>query len=195
MELISKDAKTGEAICTNDFTNFVKGSGGFGSAVSDPEYQAAPTQQVPSRKPDSVQRQQTSLEQAALYRLNGDRNPLHIDPSVSRQVGFEKPILHGLCTFGIAARHVFRLAATIGMTTLQVFKVNIHPCSMTGTSPAPKDTSNSPLVLARPASSFVLSFLDWCCLDSKRCWEYEVHHVFPFGLLAWAGGPLSLCNK
>lgn len=125
MQLISKDATSGDTVCTNEFTNFIKGAGGFGGSVSNPDYRAAPSERVPSTSPDCEIDQQTSPEQAALYRLNGDKNPLHIDPAVSQQVGFEQPILHGLCTFGIAAKHVLEFAQSTGSSDLRSIKVRV----------------------------------------------------------------------
>jgi acyl dehydratase len=59
---------------------------------------------APERKPDEVVRYTTRIDQALIYRLNGDRNPLHSDPSFAKLAGFDKPILHGLCTFGFTGR-------------------------------------------------------------------------------------------
>ena len=63
---------------------------------------------MPQRAPDSVVEEKTTEEQAAIYRLSGDRNPLHIDPEFSKVGGFKEPILHGLCSFGIAGKAVVR---------------------------------------------------------------------------------------
>ncbi|KAK7831359.1 hypothetical protein U0070_024647 [Myodes glareolus] len=95
-----------ELICYNQFSIFVVGSGGFGGKRTSEKLKAAVA--VPRRPPDAVLRDTTSLNQAALYRLSGDWNPLHIDPSFAGIAGFEKPILHGLCTFGFSARHVLQ---------------------------------------------------------------------------------------
>ncbi|KAM4819485.1 peroxisomal multifunctional enzyme type 2 [Thomomys bottae] len=95
-----------ELICYNQFTVFVVGSGGFGGKQTSKK--AKPPVAIPSRPPDAVLTDTTSLNQAALYRLSGDWNPLHIDPNFASIAGFEKPILHGLCTFGYSARHVLR---------------------------------------------------------------------------------------
>jgi acyl dehydratase len=86
----------------------MRGDGGFSqrSGVSDPRPQRLPA--PPEREPD-MQTELTSLPQAALiYRLNGDYNALHADPEVARAAGFPRPILHGLCSFGVAAHAVLK---------------------------------------------------------------------------------------
>lgn len=93
-----------ELISYNEMSVFVRGEGGFGGpSVSS---KAVSLGRIPSRKPDAICIDITSPDQAALYRLSGDSNPLHIDPGFSQLGGFTKPILHGLCTLGFSARHV-----------------------------------------------------------------------------------------
>ncbi|KAM6150359.1 peroxisomal multifunctional enzyme type 2 isoform 1-T1 [Erethizon dorsatum] len=95
-----------ELICYSQYSLFVVGSGGFGGKRTSEKLKMAID--IPSRPPDAVITDNTSLNQAALYRLSGDWNPLHIDPNFASLAGFEKPILHGLCTFGFSARHVLQ---------------------------------------------------------------------------------------
>ncbi|XP_060805777.1 peroxisomal multifunctional enzyme type 2 isoform X1 [Amyelois transitella] len=83
---------------------FVVGQGGFGGPRVSKK--AVDVQPVPKRAPDATVEQKTSQDQAALYRLSGDLNPLHIDPNVAKISGYERPILHGLSSLGFAARHV-----------------------------------------------------------------------------------------
>ncbi|HEY3451924.1 MAG TPA: MaoC/PaaZ C-terminal domain-containing protein [Myxococcales bacterium] len=99
--------EAGEELAVNEFTLTVRGAGSFGG-------EPAPSGDVnvpPSRPPDAVIEQQTREDQALLYRLTGDRNPLHVDPVFAHDFGLPKPILHGLCTYGFAARHVLRAMA------------------------------------------------------------------------------------
>ncbi|KAL1773429.1 peroxisomal multifunctional enzyme type 2 [Sigmodon hispidus] len=110
-----------ELICYNQFSVFVVGSGGFGGKRTSEKLKAAVA--VPRRPPDAVVRDMTSLNQAALYRLSGDWNPLHIDPSFASIAGFEKPILHGLCTFGFSARHVLQQFADNDVSRFKAIKV------------------------------------------------------------------------
>ena len=93
----------------NESSAFIRGSGGFGGP-SKPSQRGRATAAYapPKRQPDAVTEEKTSDDQAALYRLSGDRNPLHIDPEFSKVGGFEVPILHGLCFFGIAGKHIYQ---------------------------------------------------------------------------------------
>jgi acyl dehydratase len=79
---------------------FIRGEGGFGGERGAP----GPAWERPGRPPDATGSYVTHPEQALLYRLSGDRNPLHSDPRFAARAGFERPILHGLCTYGISAR-------------------------------------------------------------------------------------------
>ncbi|EXJ58150.1 peroxisomal hydratase-dehydrogenase-epimerase [Cladophialophora yegresii CBS 114405] len=104
---VTKDAKTGEDVFYNESTVFVRGSGGFGGPKNGTNRgNATAIYQPPKRSPDAVVEEKTSEDQAALYRLNGDRNPLHIDPEFSKVGGFKEPILHGLCFFGFSGKHI-----------------------------------------------------------------------------------------
>jgi len=86
---------------TNRMSLFLRGEGGFGGPPSPPAGNARP-----ERDPDGVVEQATLPQQALLYRLNGDKNPLHADPAFAARGGFDKPILHGLCSYGIACKAV-----------------------------------------------------------------------------------------
>ncbi|KAI9217127.1 hypothetical protein BC828DRAFT_391945, partial [Blastocladiella britannica] len=97
----------GDEVCYNESTLFIRGIGGFGGRKSGADRGAATAaNDAPNRAPDATITEKTVESQAALYRLSGDLNPLHIDPAMSAMGGFEVPILHGLCTLGIASKHV-----------------------------------------------------------------------------------------
>jgi multifunctional beta-oxidation protein len=105
----TKDANTGEDIFYNESTIFIRGSGGFGGPKKGGDRGASTAiHKPPGRAPDAVVEEKTTEEQAAIYRLSGDRNPLHIDPDFSKIGGFKVPILHGLCFFGISGKHVLQ---------------------------------------------------------------------------------------
>ncbi|MGE5525859.1 MAG: MaoC/PaaZ C-terminal domain-containing protein [Rhodospirillaceae bacterium] len=99
-----RDAASGELICTVTTTMFCRADGGFGGPAGPVPAPIA----IPQRVPDRVCDLPTIPQAALLYRLNGDRNLLHVDPSVAAKAGFRAPILHGLCTFGIAGHAVLQ---------------------------------------------------------------------------------------
>jgi acyl dehydratase len=95
--------ESGTVLFVNRASIFVRGAGGFGGERGP----SASSQNVPpEKKPDYTVEYKTSTEQAAIYRLSGDRNPLHIDPDFAKMGGFDRPILHGLCTFGHVGRAI-----------------------------------------------------------------------------------------
>jgi acyl dehydratase len=98
------DAATGALYATLAMSTFCRGDGGFGGP-SGPSW---PVHAIPERAPDVTCDLPTLPQQALLYRLNGDDNPLHADPAVARAAGFPRPILHGLCTLGIAGHALLR---------------------------------------------------------------------------------------
>ena len=98
-----KDEK-GELVATLTGSSFCRADGGFGGP-SEGQPEPHPT---PTRKADLSVDISTREDQALLYRLNGDRNPLHSDPESARRSGFPRPILHGLCTYGITCRAVLQ---------------------------------------------------------------------------------------
>jgi acyl dehydratase len=93
---------------------FCRGDGGVGSS-GGPQRPAHP---MPQRAPEIVRIAATQPRQPLLYRLTGDRNVIHADPAIARQMGLERPILHGSCTLGIACREV--LAAVCGYDNTRI---------------------------------------------------------------------------
>lgn len=101
---VVKNVDTGEDLLTLITTVLARGDGGFGS-----ERKSSPkTDIIPDRAPDKVCDLPTLPQQALLYRLSGDFNPLHASPAVAQQVGYKAPILHGLCTMGVATHALLK---------------------------------------------------------------------------------------
>ncbi|MDG4664095.1 MaoC/PaaZ C-terminal domain-containing protein [Mycobacterium sp. 236(2023)] len=94
------DPDSGEAVAESLTTLVIRGEGGFGGQPG----QRPPAPEIPDREPDARVPLPTREDQALIYRLSGDRNPLHSDPWFAQLAGFPKPILHGLCTYGVAGR-------------------------------------------------------------------------------------------
>jgi len=99
------DKETGELIASITSTTFARGDGGFGG----PNGPSKPIHELPTRAPDLSCDIATLPQAALIYRLSGDYNPLHADPGFAKAGGFPRPILHGLCTYGVAGTALLRL--------------------------------------------------------------------------------------
>jgi (3R)-3-hydroxyacyl-CoA dehydrogenase / 3a,7a,12a-trihydroxy-5b-cholest-24-enoyl-CoA hydratase / enoyl-CoA hydratase 2 len=100
---VASTGEDGALLAENRYSLFVRGRGGWGGGRGP-----AAGADVPDRAPDAVVEQPTAPNQALLYRLSGDYNPLHADPRVASLAGYDRPILHGLATFGFAAHALLR---------------------------------------------------------------------------------------
>ena len=103
-EKVLLDKASGETVATTTSTTFARGDGGFGGPTG-PSPRPHP---IPEREPDLACDLPTVPQAALVYRLSGDRNPLHADPEVARAAGFKAPILHGLCTLGAAGHALLK---------------------------------------------------------------------------------------
>jgi acyl dehydratase len=106
LQSASRHVGTGEPAFSTRTALFIRGAGGFGgprNPEGDDE-SALAGEPLPTREPDEVVSYSTRPDQALLYRLSGDRNPLHSDPTFAKRAGFDSPILHGLCTYGFTGR-------------------------------------------------------------------------------------------
>jgi acyl dehydratase len=99
--------EAGELCLTITGSMFARGDGGFGGP-SEGQPEPHPT---PTRAPDMSVDIPTRPDQALIYRMSGDRNPLHCDPAVAKMAGFPRPILHGMCTYGVTCRAVLQTYA------------------------------------------------------------------------------------
>ena len=97
-ERVVRDVETGKDICTLITTILARGNGGFGEHR---KASAIKPDAIPTTEPDQICDLPTLPQQALIYRLSGDFNPLHASPSIAKSAGFKAPILHGLCTFGV----------------------------------------------------------------------------------------------
>ena len=110
-------SKDDVVVCTLLSRIILRGDGGFGG----PAPIVRPRHKIPNRAADMTCDIQTRADQALLFRLSGDLNPLHVDPDVARDTGFAMPILHGRCTFGIACRAVLGTVCDYDFTLIQSF--------------------------------------------------------------------------
>ncbi|MEY2476039.1 MAG: hypothetical protein QOG87_1354 [Actinomycetota bacterium] len=99
-EAESVDVATGNPLFKTRMSAFIRGEGGFGGDRGP----SGGKNQAPDRAPDHKVTYETRADQALTYRLSGDRNPLHSDPEFAKLAGFDRPILHGLCTYGFTGR-------------------------------------------------------------------------------------------
>lgn len=98
---VGTDPETGELVAETVSTAVIRGEGGFGGQPGERPVKPA----IPDREPDAKVALPTTEDQPLIYRLSGDRNPLHSDPWFAKNLaGFPRPILHGLCTYGVAGR-------------------------------------------------------------------------------------------
>ena len=119
IECALTDPETGELFASLVTSLFCRGDGGCGG----PRERELVPHEVPSRPHDIEVRLPTRPDQALLFRLNGDRTALHADPEVARKVGFERPILHGLCTYGIACRALLHACCDYDPARIRSFDV------------------------------------------------------------------------
>jgi acyl dehydratase len=119
----------GEPVCRTQWQLLLRGAGGFGGERPPQGLRTKPPKGGPAAFEIEVP---TSRDQALLYRLTGDINPIHSHPEVAKQAGFERPILHGLCTYGIAARIALKALAGDEPARFRAFEARFSKVVMPG---------------------------------------------------------------
>ncbi|OVA16012.1 MaoC-like domain [Macleaya cordata] len=143
VETTSYEKESGKLLCMNRLTAFLRGAGGFSKSSPPYSYSKYPADQIlpvsiPKCQPFAVYEECTQQSQACiihdnalLYRLSGDYNPLHSDPMIATVAGFSRPILHGLCTLGFAVRAIIKCACngepTMVKSILGRFLLHVYP--------------------------------------------------------------------
>ncbi len=126
-ERLVADAETGTPYATIHTTIFARGNGGFGG----PAGPVRPAHPIPERSPDATVELPTFPNSALIYRLSGDYNPLHSDPGYAKKAGYDRPILHGLCTFGVSGHAIVKAICGYDETKLRSiegrFSAPIYP--------------------------------------------------------------------
>lgn len=155
------DKKTGETLCTLTGSAFCRADGGFGG----PKEGAPEPHRLPTRSPDLLHEAKTHPDQALLYALSGDRNPLHRDPDFARMAGFPRPILHGLCSYGIACRSVLSTICDYDPTRIAGFDARFSAPVFPGETIVTKMWVDGPVV------SFLsrVKERDVVCLNNGKC--------------------------
>ena len=154
-------AKDDTALFVVNSTIVARGDGGFGG----PSGRGPVPHTLPKREPDLRCDLETRPDQALLYRLCRDRNPLHADPVLARQAGFERPILHGLCTYGIACRSILKTICNYDYTLISGFNVRF-------TAPVfPGDTVTTEMWQDRNIVSFrcLVKARDTVVINNGKC--------------------------
>jgi acyl dehydratase len=144
------DAASGLRVATVSQVSLLRGDGGFGGPAGSPP----PPHVIPERAPDAVCDLATLPQAPLIYRLSGDMNPLHADPAVARAAGFPRPIMHGLCTMGVACHAVLRAVLRYDPEPLRAMRVRF-------TAPVlPGDTLRTELWVDGPVVSFRTTALE-----------------------------------
>lgn len=99
LEMETRESGSNDLLFTNRFTLFLRGAGGFGGDRGQ-DAKIEP----PSRAPDHEVESPTLPQQALIYRLSGDKNPIHVDPAAAKMAGQDRPFMHGLCSFGMVCK-------------------------------------------------------------------------------------------
>ena len=138
-ERVVRDAASGDKLFTIVTSIFARGDGGFGGKP-----QGGPAlHAIPERAPDLVKECDTRPDQAFLYALSGDRNPLHRDPAFAKMVGFPRPILHGLCSYGTACRAMLSTVARISARTHQAVRCALLQAGLSRRDPGGGDVGRT----------------------------------------------------
>jgi acyl dehydratase len=162
----SARTEAGEKVFETTTRILARGDGGIGGPTGESPKPAP----VPDSAPDWILRESTRLDQALLYRLNNDRNPLHADPALARAAGFKAPILHGLCTFGIACKAVMLATCNLDPSKIGEFNVRFTAPVMPG------DTLEVAIWQNGPAIAFKCRAVerDTIVLDNGTCTLVEI---------------------